>query len=188
MPLILGKDGVNRVLKDVYLGGGGLNKQQKELYLGKDGVSKHIYAKPLLYINDVPFDNEYKVFSPAIKAKTIEVTTKVINGKTHCMFYILPDDPFDYNNQFGFVHFYDSDGDNYAQGYVMINNNKYIYHRAPFIGTYSYKLVSDGVSLIIYVNGVQKYNNPYFGELNINGYQTQAYDKSKSSITNFIIT
>lgn len=44
MPLILGKDGVNRELKDVYIGVGGVNKQQKELYLGKGGVSKQIYT------------------------------------------------------------------------------------------------------------------------------------------------
>ncbi len=43
MPLILGKDGVNRELKEVYLGVGGINKQVKELYLGKGGVNKQIY-------------------------------------------------------------------------------------------------------------------------------------------------
>lgn len=44
MPLILGKDGVNRELKEVYLGVGGVNKQVNELYLGKGGVNNQIYV------------------------------------------------------------------------------------------------------------------------------------------------
>ncbi|GEM_PF-1969328 len=51
MPLILGKDGVNREIKDVYLGVGGINKQVKELYLGKGGVNKQVYTGELFRLN-----------------------------------------------------------------------------------------------------------------------------------------
>lgn len=50
MPLILGKDGVNREQKEIYLGIGGVNKKQKEIYLGVGGVNKKTYNSSILPI------------------------------------------------------------------------------------------------------------------------------------------
>ncbi|GEM_PF-7047817 len=43
MPLFLGKDGVNREIKEVYLSAGGVNKKINESYIGQGGVNKLIY-------------------------------------------------------------------------------------------------------------------------------------------------
>ena len=43
MPLILGKDGFNKELKEIYLGVGGVNRKQKEIYVGQGGVNKKVY-------------------------------------------------------------------------------------------------------------------------------------------------
>lgn len=45
MPLILGKDGINRKSKDVYMGVGGTNKKINEAYIGQGGVNRQVYIE-----------------------------------------------------------------------------------------------------------------------------------------------
>lgn len=47
MPLFLGKDGVNRELKEVYLNIDGINKKQKEIYAAQGGVNRKVYSSEL---------------------------------------------------------------------------------------------------------------------------------------------
>lgn len=53
MTLFLGKDGVNREIKEVYLSVGGVNKEIKEIYGVDNGVNRKIYSNEL-YINSIP--------------------------------------------------------------------------------------------------------------------------------------
>ncbi len=73
MPLILGKDGVNREIKEGHLGVGGINKKINEAYIGQGGVNKKIYTGTLFELASVPVDGNIKPFQTSLLANSIEV-------------------------------------------------------------------------------------------------------------------
>ncbi len=86
MPLILGKDGVNKEIKKVYLGSGGINKQEKELYLGKGGINKQIYSsEPVSKVNmtNVPLNGVMITFNMPFVFSYIYAELYATNSKNN---------------------------------------------------------------------------------------------------------
>lgn len=72
MPIILGRDGINRQQKEIYLGIGGVNKKQKEVYQGVGGVNKKIYTG-VFTLASIPVDGVTRNFPNPIKPNSLSV-------------------------------------------------------------------------------------------------------------------
>ncbi len=88
MPVILGKNGVNKELSSIYIGNSGINKQEKELYIGKGGINKQIYTSELFRVpsltirTEYPAANDYPEYislGSGIQSNTVEFTATISN-------------------------------------------------------------------------------------------------------------
>ncbi|GEM_PF-3449218 len=83
MTLFLGKDGVNREIKEAYLSVGGVNKEIKEIYAVQGGVNRKVYSRELFKLDNFTFSNfSWQMFSlpTEITPTSIELTLKPHNA------------------------------------------------------------------------------------------------------------
>ncbi len=77
MPLILGKDGVNRELKEVYIGVGGINKKVNEVYIGQGGVNKQVYKNTITSNKTISLGSTFRIWSFEVEVQGIIASSSI---------------------------------------------------------------------------------------------------------------
>ncbi len=161
MSVILGKNGVNRELKEIYLGNSGVNNKEKELYLGKDGINKQIYQSALYTQNTVIFSslsNTYTTFPTVLTPNSIELTITpgaVIRNQTY-QFDVF-NDTMSHMTGFRISYYQDVDGSD-RQDSIVIGSSYNLVQSLEYLSlaTVVFKVIFNATSCDLYVNGVYK--------------------------------
>ena len=191
MPLILGKDGINKELKNIYIGVGGINKKINELYIGQDGVNRKIYQSSLFTLDSVPIDGQTRNFPSTLPSKIIEFDMSVsINSINKSALLKLI-------TTIGAIEIWSEWSNNPEDG--LVNDTYIVYYdnlsgyALSHIGSSSFsghvKILIETSTIYYYVNNVLKYSKA----INVSTIDLTQYFASKSigtiaaSYTNLII-
>ncbi len=193
MPVILGKSGENKELKEVYLGLGGVNKQEKELYLGKSGVNKKVFQKSLFEMVSIPSNKDYTQFpnSPFTPKSSIKVKINPNNSQGSAEIRLYPDNYYNSNWFTRFMAGYDTYYSSYS---YMITYNGYqvMYNTTARSDSNLFEIIFNSSNIQFYINSTLISTKPYI-EFNLTSSPVPIYgynsigSNSYTTITDFIV-